>query len=78
MTKEQEDPFTLQKRGIPYVLSARVDADLPLTASKLDIPDDQIMVCFEGACQLPTNDWDVAAKQVYQRDSMDNNSSNQE
>lgn len=78
VTKERDDAFTLQKQGVPLILSARVDADLPLTASKIDIPEDEIMVCFEGACQLPTTDWDEAAKQVYQRVSMDNNSSEKE
>jgi uncharacterized protein YyaL (SSP411 family) len=68
------DALTLQKGGIPYVLSAKVSADLPLTASKLDVPKDQIMVCFEGTCQLPTKDWHVAKKQVFQREYMDNNS----
>lgn len=68
------DPLILQKGGVPYVLSAKVSADLPLTASKLDVPKDQIMVCFEGTCQLPTKDWSVAKKQVFQREYMDNNS----
>lgn len=74
VTTEREDALMLQKSGIPFVLQAQIDAELPLTKSKLETPTDQIMVCFEGSCQLPTNDWDVAKNQVYQREHMDNNS----
>jgi uncharacterized protein YyaL (SSP411 family) len=69
-----EDPLSMQKSGIPYVLSAKVNADLPLTASKLNISKDDIMVCFEGTCKMPTTDWNIAKNQVFQRENMDNNS----
>ncbi len=69
-----KDPWTLQKGGVPYVLGAKIDKELPLTASKISAPKDQIMVCFQGACQLPTEDWEVAKRQVFQREYMDNNS----
>lgn len=74
VTGERDDALTLRKSGVPMVLQAQIDADLPLTASKLDTLKDQIMVCFEGTCKFPTKDWDVAKTQVFQRESMDNNS----
>ncbi|MCR9172368.1 MAG: thioredoxin domain-containing protein [bacterium] len=67
VTSERKDVFTLQKSGVPFLLPAVINAELPLTVSKLNSPKDQIMVCFEGACQMPTTDWDTAKKQVYQR-----------
>lgn len=68
------DPWTLNKAGVPFVLTAKVDKDLPMTADKAGTSNNDIMVCFEGACQLPTNDWEVAKRQVFQREFMDNNS----
>lgn len=60
-------PTTLQKDGIPFALVAQYSAELPLTQSKSSAPADQIMICFEGACQLPTTDWMEARNQVFQR-----------
>lgn len=71
---ERNDAFTLQKSGVPFVLNAKVDSELPLTASKLEMPEDQIMVCFEGTCKMPTTDWEIAKTQVFQREYIDNNS----
>jgi len=62
-----KNPHTLQKEGVPFVLAANYSDDLPFTEGKSDAPDNQIMVCFEGACKLPTTDWQEARKQVYQR-----------
>lgn len=61
------NPGTLQKEGVPFVLAASYSENLPLAAGKAGASEDQIMVCFEGSCKLPTTDWQEAQNQVYQR-----------
>lgn len=42
-------------------------AEIPMTKIKADAKSNEIMVCFEGSCKLPTFDLEEVRKQVIQR-----------
>lgn len=62
-----EDFTTLRSQKIPFALYARFNNKIPMTKVKEDADDNQVFVCFEGACKLPTSDLTEVRNQVIQR-----------
>jgi len=61
------DFTTVRNQKIPFALYAKFDRAIPMTKVKEDAEENQIFVCFEGACKLPTSDLDEVRNQVIQR-----------
>ncbi len=58
---------TLRAEEIPFALYAKYASEIPMTQVKADAQDDQMFVCFEGTCKLPTTDPEEVRRQVIQR-----------
>lgn len=66
---EVENFKILRQEKISFSLYARFTqgAEIPMTQIKANAKPNEIMVCFEGTCKLPTSDLEEARKQVIQR-----------